>query len=48
MSQQSDLDNRSQQLNSNNDTYWQSRGLDERPEDWEERTEEESPKQLWS
>ena len=32
------LDNRSDQLNSNNDTYWTDRGYDERPEDWEERS----------
>lgn len=29
----SDLDNYSNQLNPNNDAYWQSRGLDERPDD---------------
>lgn len=33
---QSDLDNRSDQLNPNNDAYHQSRGLPERPEDWDE------------
>ncbi|WP_260428293.1 hypothetical protein [Burkholderia sp. Bp9031] len=32
-----DLDNHSDQLNPNNDAYWQSRGEDERPDDWEER-----------
>lgn len=31
-----DLDNYSDQLNDNNDAYWQSRGYDERPDDWEE------------
>ena len=45
MSRQSDLDNRSQQLNPNNDAYWQSREFDERPDDWEERAEGESSKQ---
>lgn len=45
MSRQSDLDNRSQQLNPNNDAYWQSHGFDARPDDWEERTEEENSKQ---
>ena len=45
MSQQSDLDNRSQQLNPNNDAYWQSRGFDERPDDWEERKEGEISEQ---
>lgn len=33
---QEDLDNHSNQLNPNNDAYWQSRGYDERPEDWDE------------
>ena len=41
MSKQTDLDNHANQLNPNNDAYWESRGLDERPEDWEERAEEE-------
>lgn len=34
---QEDLDNHSNQLNENNDAYWQSRGEDERPEDWDEK-----------
>ena len=34
-------DNHSDQLNPNNDAYWESRGEDERPEEWEERSEEE-------
>ncbi len=29
-------DNRADQMNPNNDAYWQSRGYDERPDDWEE------------
>lgn len=36
-----DLDNRSVQLNPNSDAYWQSRGEDERPDDWENRIENE-------
>ena len=32
-----ELDNHANQLNANNDAYWQSRGEDERPEDWEEK-----------
>ncbi len=36
-----DNDNHSDQLNPNNDAYWESRGEDERPDDWEERSEEE-------
>lgn len=34
-------DNRSAQLNPNNDSYWQSRGYDERPENWNEIIKEE-------
>lgn len=30
-----DDDNHSNQLNPNNDAYWQSRDEDERPEDWQ-------------
>jgi hypothetical protein len=36
MSKQSDLDNHSNQLNPENDAYWESRGYDERPEDWDD------------
>lgn len=32
-----DDDNRSQQLNPEHDAYWQSRGEDERPDDWEDQ-----------
>lgn len=35
--EKADLDNHSNQLNPNNDSYWQSRGEDERPDDWEDR-----------
>jgi hypothetical protein len=42
MSTKSDDDNRANQLNENNDAYWQSRGYDERPEDWEDRADEEN------
>ena len=28
-------DNRADQMNPNNDAYWESRGYDERPDDWE-------------
>lgn len=34
---QADLDNHANQLNPEHDAYWQSRGEDERPEDWEDR-----------
>ncbi|WP_267894651.1 hypothetical protein [Pseudoalteromonas sp. T1lg75] len=38
---QLDDDNRSRQLNPEHDAYWQSRGEDERPEDWQERLDDE-------
>jgi hypothetical protein len=30
-------DNHSNQINPNNDAYWESRGEDDRPDDWEDR-----------
>lgn len=39
MERQSDLNNHADQLNPNNDAYWESRDWDERPDDWEERIE---------
>lgn len=39
MDPQDDLDNHADQLNPNNDAYWESRGWDERPDDWDERVE---------
>lgn len=36
-----ELDNHSNQLNPNNDAYWQSRDEDERPEDWEDKSDSE-------
>ena len=41
MSRQSDLDNHADQMNPNNDAYWESRGWDDRSEDWEHRVEDE-------
>lgn len=38
---QDDLDNYSDQLNPNNDAYWNSRGEDGRPDDWEDRIDED-------
>ena len=38
-----DDDNRDNQLNPNNDAYWESRGWDERPDDWHERIRDEDP-----
>ncbi|PTT16897.1 hypothetical protein DBR27_01835 [Flavobacterium sp. HMWF030] len=39
---QDDLDNRSNQLNPNNDSYWKSRGYSERPDNWEHETSSSS------
>ncbi len=39
MSHKDDQDNHADQLNPNNDAYWESRGWDDRPDDWEERSE---------
>lgn len=39
---QEELDHRADQLNPNNDAYWEARGYDERPDDWEDRIENES------
>ncbi len=44
MSRQSELDNHANQMNPNNDAYWESRGEDERPVDWQERTGREDRK----
>ena len=41
MSQRHDLDNHADQMNPNNDAYWESRGFDERPDDWEGRVNDE-------
>lgn len=38
---QADDDNHANQLNENNDAYWQSRGYDERPDDWDEDEDED-------
>lgn len=37
MTSKRDDDNTKNQRNPNNDAYWQSRGWDERPGDWERR-----------
>ena len=38
MGHKDDLDNHSNQCNPNTDVYWESRGEDERPDDWEEKS----------
>lgn len=42
MARKDDLDNHADQLNPNNDAYWESRGWDERPKDWEKRSDKGS------
>ncbi len=42
MGKQSDLDNHADQLNPNNDAFWESHGWDERPDDWEDRAEDDN------
>jgi len=37
---QADLDNHANQLNPEHDAYWESRGYDERPDDWREHDED--------
>lgn len=37
---QEELDNHADQLNPNNDAYWQSRGEEDRPDDWEDKVED--------
>ena len=44
MSRQTDLDNHANQMNPNHDAYWESRGQDDRPSDWEERAVEDQGK----
>ena len=34
-----DRNNHSNQMNPNNDAYWQARGYNERPDDWEDRVD---------
>ncbi len=34
--EQQEQDNHANQLNPNHDAYWQSRGYDEKPDEWEE------------
>jgi hypothetical protein len=38
---QHDNDNHADQLNPENDAYWQSRCEDERPDDWQEQLDDE-------
>jgi hypothetical protein len=38
------MDNHANQMNPNNDAYWESRGYDERPDDREERAGDDKDK----
>jgi hypothetical protein len=40
MDRQSDLDNHANQMNPNNEAYWESRGEDGKPDDWEDQSQE--------
>jgi len=39
----SNQDNHSNQMNPNNDAYWESRGWEERPDDWKEQSGDNTP-----
>lgn len=41
MGRKDDLDNHSRQMNPENDAYWESRGWEERPDDWAELLDDE-------
>ncbi len=34
-------DNHANQMNPNNDVYWEARDFEDRPDDWDDRIEEE-------
>ena len=44
MSRKNAMDNRANQMNPNNDAYWESRGYDGRPDDWKDRATEHDEK----
>jgi hypothetical protein len=39
MTSKDDRDNHANQMNPNNDAYWDSRGFDGRPDDWDDLIE---------
>lgn len=41
---QADRDNHSRQLDPEHDAYWQSRGEEERPQDWRDRIQADEPR----
>ena len=46
MKGQSDRNNHANQMNPNNDAYWQSRGYNERPDDWEAQVDKKEHQQV--
>ena len=46
MQGRNDRNNHSNQMNPNNDAYWQSRGYNERPGDWEDQVDKEEHQQI--
>ena len=41
LSRKDQQDNHANQMNPNHDAYWESRGFDGRPDDWEDRVDED-------
>ena len=41
MSSKDDRDNHANQMNPNNDAYWEARGYDGRPDGWEDWTDQD-------
>ena len=46
MKGRNDRNNYANQMNPNNDAYWQSRGYNERPDDWEGQVSKEKQRQI--
>ena len=47
MKSSDDRKNHSNQMNPNNDAYWQARGYNERPDDWEDRLSNGKERKVW-
>ena len=41
-----DRTNHANQMNPNNDAYWQARGYNERPDDWEDQVDKKEQQQV--
>ena len=46
MKGRNDRNHYANQMNPNNDAYWQSRGYNERPDDWEVQVSKEKQRQI--